>query len=202
MSLNERKQQAAREHVVDAAAPLFVRDGYRSTTTRKVAEAAGVAEGTIFNLFGSKPKLLLAALHRSVPDPPAVSTWLNEARSLTEPRSVVALFCRTGTNVANAALPLVRVFLEAAAIDDLVASAWRDQEQFRFADQQWLLDVLAEGGWLRTDRNRDDLARDVWVIAAPETHLKCLDAGMTDELVEQWQHGALCALLIEAERAS
>ncbi len=199
MSLSERKQQAARDHVLDAAAPLFIRDGYVATTTRQVARAAGVAEGTIFNLFGSKPELLLAALRRSVPDPPAVSVWKDEAGSMSDPHDIVALFCRTGSEVAEQALPLARLFIEAAAVDDAVADAWRAQENYRLADQQWLLDALAVGDWLRPDRSRADLARDVWVIAAPETYIKCLDAGMTDHDIEHWQHGALCTMLLRPD---
>jgi AcrR family transcriptional regulator len=92
MTLRERKQQAARDHVADAAAPLFVRDGYLATTTRKVAQAAGVAEGTIFNLFGSKAGLLLAALQRSVPDLDVGAGWAGQARTLSDPVAVVE-FC-------------------------------------------------------------------------------------------------------------
>lgn len=91
-TLRERKQQAAREHVADAAAPLFVDQGYVGTTTRQVARAAGVAEGTVFNLFGSKSGLLLAALHRSVPDRQTGEAWRAEARALPGPREVVEHF--------------------------------------------------------------------------------------------------------------
>ena len=196
MSLRERKLLAARTHVADAAVRLFLRDGYVATTTRKVATAAGVAEGTVFNLFGSKAGLLLAALQRRVPDGSTAEEWSDEARRLSSGREVVALFCRTGMQVASDSLPLVRVFLEAAVVDATVAEAWRDQEAFRLRGQRWVLDVLAERGWLRTDRDADDLARDLWVLGAPEIHIKCLDSGMDPTQFESWQLGALCDLLL------
>ena len=36
--------------------------------------------------------------------------------------------------------------------DGMVATAWREQENFRLDGQTWLLDVLQEKGWLRRDR--------------------------------------------------
>jgi AcrR family transcriptional regulator len=199
MTLRERKQQAARDHVADAAAPLFVRDGYLATTTRNVARAAGVAEGTIFNLFGSKAGLLLAALQRSVPDLDVGAGWAGQAGTLSDPVAVVEFFCRTGSEVADQALPLVRVFIEAANVDERVAATWRAQEEFRLGGQTWVLDVLESGGWLRTDRGRDDLVRDLWVIGAPEMHLKWRDSGMDEADFRRWRHGALCTLLIDPD---
>jgi AcrR family transcriptional regulator len=198
-SLRERKQQAARDHVADAAAPLFVEQGYRATSTRQVARAAGVAEGTVFNLFGSKAELLLAALRRSVPDLRTGEAWASRARGLSDPSEVVELFVDTGAQVAELALPLVRVFLEAAAVDAVVAAAWREQEAFRLEGQRWLIDVLAEKGWLRSDRDVDDLARDLWVLAAPEVHIKWTDAGLGGEGFDRWRAGALSVLLIDPD---
>jgi AcrR family transcriptional regulator len=48
--------------VLDAARDLFARQDYRSTTTREIAEAAGVAEHLIFRNFGSKAALFREAL--------------------------------------------------------------------------------------------------------------------------------------------
>jgi AcrR family transcriptional regulator len=196
VTLRERKRQAAREHVAEAATPLFVRDGYRATTTRKVAAAAGVAEGTVFNLFGSKAGLLLVALQRAVPDTPRVDVWADQASGMSRPEEVIDLFCRTDAEVADRALPLVRVFVEAASVDAEVAAAWRDQEEHRLESQRWLLHALAAGEWLRTDRDEDDLARDLWVVAAPETYLKCRDAGMAPADVQRWKAGLLRVLLL------
>ncbi|GLI28194.1 TetR family transcriptional regulator [Agromyces rhizosphaerae] len=197
MSLRERKQQAAREHVADAASPLFLRDGYVATTTRAVAKAAGVAEGTVFNLFGSKAELLLASLQRSVPDLVDSAVWTEQARAMPDAAAVIEHFSVTGKQVSDAALPLVRVFLEAANVDESVAEAWRRQERFRLDGQKWVLEVLAERGWLRSDRGFDELALDLWLLAAPELHLKWLDAGMGEDEFQRWRRGLLATLLLD-----
>jgi AcrR family transcriptional regulator len=53
-----------REALVEATLPLLRTHG-RAVTTRQIAEAAGVAEGTIFRVFESKEELVEAALSRA-----------------------------------------------------------------------------------------------------------------------------------------
>jgi AcrR family transcriptional regulator len=48
--------------LLDAARQLFARRDYRSTTTREIAEAAGVTEYLLFRHFGSKAGLFREAL--------------------------------------------------------------------------------------------------------------------------------------------
>jgi AcrR family transcriptional regulator len=47
--------------IVEAALPLLREHG-RETTTRQIAQAAGIAEGTIFRVFATKDDLFVAAL--------------------------------------------------------------------------------------------------------------------------------------------
>jgi outer membrane protein len=51
-----------KDHILEAAARLYGEHGFRGTTTRRIAQEAGVNEVTIFRLFGSKTALLLEAL--------------------------------------------------------------------------------------------------------------------------------------------
>ena len=52
----DRKQQ-----IIESAIALFGKDGLQGTTTKALAEAAGVSEGTIFKHFPTKKALYLAA---------------------------------------------------------------------------------------------------------------------------------------------
>jgi len=48
--------------ILEAATALFASDGFHATSTRKIAAAAGVSEGTVFHYFSTKNALLLAIL--------------------------------------------------------------------------------------------------------------------------------------------
>lgn len=97
----------SRTRLVDAARELFAERGYAATTTRAIADRAGVNEVTLFRRFGSKAALLhalvddisatVAGLTRETPAPAswtagAVRTWL---RTLVELE--IASAERTGT---------------------------------------------------------------------------------------------------------
>jgi AcrR family transcriptional regulator len=57
-----RPRGEPRRLLLDAARDLFARQDYRRTTTREIAEAAGVAEHLLFRSFGSKAALFREAL--------------------------------------------------------------------------------------------------------------------------------------------
>ena len=54
-----------RRAIIDAVVPLLLEHG-GDVSTRQIAEAAGIAEGTIFRVFPDKPALLLAAAEETM----------------------------------------------------------------------------------------------------------------------------------------
>jgi len=54
-----------REALVDTTIPLLHEHG-RAVTTKQIADAAGVAEGTIFRVFDSKEDLVTAAVEKAL----------------------------------------------------------------------------------------------------------------------------------------
>ena len=63
---------ARRAALVDVTLPLLREHG-PSVTTRQVAEAAGIAEGTVFRAFGSKDELVQACVAAVFDSAPAVA---------------------------------------------------------------------------------------------------------------------------------
>lgn len=53
---------ARRGQILEAARRVFAERGFRRATTREVARAAGISEGTIYNYFEDKDALLMALL--------------------------------------------------------------------------------------------------------------------------------------------
>lgn len=59
--------EARREMIVDAALPLILEHGER-VTTRQIADAAGIAEGTIFRAFADKDEVVAAVVAKALDD--------------------------------------------------------------------------------------------------------------------------------------
>lgn len=56
------KGERTRQHVIEAAAPLFNTRGYWGTSMSEVLEAVGLGKGGLYNHFASKDELALEAL--------------------------------------------------------------------------------------------------------------------------------------------
>jgi AcrR family transcriptional regulator len=62
MGLRERKKQQTRELIADTARRLFTERGFESVTVAQIAQAADVAEATVFNYFPTKEDLFYERL--------------------------------------------------------------------------------------------------------------------------------------------
>lgn len=58
-----------RAAIIDAVLPLLVEQGV-AVTTRQLATAAGVSEGTLFNVFADKDELISAAIEAAIDQAP------------------------------------------------------------------------------------------------------------------------------------
>ncbi|CAO3434957.1 TetR/AcrR family transcriptional regulator [Azospirillum doebereinerae] len=76
---------ARRKAILDATLPLFARKGFAATTTKEIAQAAGVSEGLIFKHFPSKASLYEAIILTCIDEDP------DYARLLTLPPSTATL---------------------------------------------------------------------------------------------------------------
>ena len=59
----QKRSELTREKIIQAGIKLFSRDGYYSTSSKKIANAAGIAIGSFYNYFEDK-KQLLFEIHR------------------------------------------------------------------------------------------------------------------------------------------
>lgn len=60
--IREAVAEARRTQILEAAVQVFAEKGFHRATVRDVAQAAGVADGTIYNYFKNKKALLLAMI--------------------------------------------------------------------------------------------------------------------------------------------
>ena len=58
MRVTAETKAATRQRILEAAGQLFAARGFEASTTRDIADAAGIASGTLFNYFATKETIL------------------------------------------------------------------------------------------------------------------------------------------------
>jgi AcrR family transcriptional regulator len=69
LELSRRPGKTARDEILDAAAELFTRLGYAGTSTRRIADAVGMRQASLYHHFATKDDILDALLAGTVDDP-------------------------------------------------------------------------------------------------------------------------------------
>ena len=62
--IREQLVEARRNQILDAAARIFAEKGFHRATTKEIAQAAGISEGTIYNYFANKGDLVIGIITR------------------------------------------------------------------------------------------------------------------------------------------
>jgi AcrR family transcriptional regulator len=204
MSLKEVRRKAAQRLVIDAAIELMVERGYNATTMTAIAEHAGVAERTLYNLFGSKSGMMLATLRDRTTGGEIDQLGMDHEhmRSLEDPAGIIEFAVETNHRVASRAIALFQVAYQAAAVDKEVAAALEQLEEQRFHHQGEVIDMLQQQGHLRTDIPYDLIKRGFWLMAGPETVIKAMKAGWSLDTYTSWLRASLPSLLLASEHTS
>lgn len=173
-----RVQQAAERRLAIAAAAhdLFVEGGYPATTMDIVAERARVSLKTVYNAYGTKSALLKAvwnlALKGDLDEAPVASrSGFTAVLAEPDPQQQLAMAAE-GSRIAKTRIgPMLEVMRDAAASDEELRALWDlIQTEFR-ANQQLIVESLAEKGALRAGldiRRATDL---LWTLNHPDLWL-------------------------------
>jgi AcrR family transcriptional regulator len=204
-ALRAQQARATRRAIVDAAARLFVEDGYGATTVDAIAEAAGVSRKTVFTSVGGKVEALKLAVDWAFvgddePVPMLERPEVVRQQRETDPRKMLRAYAALQRGVAARAAPFVKV-AEAAAGTDPALRQLVDQlaAQRRFG-MRVLAGQLAEQGTLPDQLTVDEAADTLWLFNDPLTyHRLVLERGWTPQRYEQWIGDTLIALLVRPD---
>ena len=151
---------AKRDRLIDTAIELFNRDGYRATGIDKILAESGVAKMTLYNHFGSKDELILAALKRR---DARWRAWFGHAlaRRAESPRGrLLAVFDALEEWFAQADFQgcmFMRAASEFCACDDPIHAASAEHQRLFLAE---LRDLAAAAGAQRPAK----LAREILLL--------------------------------------
>ena len=83
---SRRPGKTAREEILDASAELFTNNGYASTSTRRIADAVGVRQASLYHHFATKDDILDALLAGTVDEPLELAVRLLSEQGPAAPR--------------------------------------------------------------------------------------------------------------------
>lgn len=199
-----RAEQAAatRSRIVEVAAELFLSRGYGRTSMREIAEAAGVAPDTVYAVFGSKIRVLTAAIDARLA--PAGEPNLMQrpevaaVRDERDQRRQLELFARDMNVVLGRVGPVYEILRTAAAVDPDAAAVYEEMNGYRLANLSNLVTWLEANGPLRVDAER--AAEIVWTLASPDVaRLLRQGRGWDEEEYARWLADTLARVLIPDE---
>jgi AcrR family transcriptional regulator len=115
-SRRQRRIERRQQEILDAAARIFAAKGYRETTTKEIAEAVDLAEGTLYHYYGGKSEILVAILKEIEKD---VQQILQQVDHLENRQDIVDL-AAYAYRVLTSRLPFSRTLFIEAWMDDAV----------------------------------------------------------------------------------
>jgi AcrR family transcriptional regulator len=147
--LKDVVREKAKQHIIEKAADRFEIDGYRATSVRSIAKAAGTTHTTFYKFFDSKFDLILEAGRQTIPDleelfrelaevdlskPNDIGRWVNRHLAVWKKRrSVFEAFCEASYGDAGVSAELYRHVWHLAAVYLNKGEDSRDVGQLREA---------------------------------------------------------------------
>ncbi len=127
----QRRIMRRKKEILAAAARIFAEKGYANATTREIAEAADLAEGTLYNYYGGKREILLAILDETL----AVVDAMFERAGPLETRQDAVALVEQGYALLLDALPFVRTLVTVGWLDDVVLQRFLKDGLNRLSDR-------------------------------------------------------------------
>jgi len=201
---SRRKAQArqTRLQIVEAARRLFVEKGYAGATIEAIAQESGVAQETVYAIFGSKRKILSFLLDISVggddqpvrildrPNPQAILRDTDQHRQLE-------LFSQNISEILARAAPVFEIMRSAAKLEPEIAELVQNMLAERLQNMTRFAQGVAANGPLREGLDDTQAGEIVWAITSPELYqLLTVDRGWSKEKYAQWLAGTLTRLLL------
>lgn len=173
-----RRAEAAaqtRRRIRDAAAELFVADGYTATSLRAVAERADVGQRTVYDVFGAKAALFAETLGVAIvgdeePVPVMERPEVVAARQAVDPMEALTATVDHAVALLERAGDLIMVSVEAAGSDPDMRRLAEEGEAATHAVHLALTTALHARGALRDGLTPQVAADVLFALLSPHLH--------------------------------
>jgi TetR/AcrR family transcriptional regulator of autoinduction and epiphytic fitness len=197
-----RQARETRRRIVQAAARLFVRDGYAATSIAAIADEAGVAVPTVYAGLRSKAGVLRGVVDLTVrgDDEEAPLSSRAEWRAMEaqeDPREQLPLFARLHREICDREAAVFAQLEAAAGGDPEATQLLAEHDDRRYQTQTRLARNLHRKKALRPGLNTREAADMIWTIASERTYLALVrDRGWRPEKYDSWVAEQLEAALL------
>ena len=196
---NRQKQALARrEQILDVALRLFAKQGFAATTTKQIAQTAGIAEGLIFRYFPTKISLLEALGDR----PNTVSQTLEDIFEQSEDlrtHEVLTQIAMLWMNLTTQDQDVISMFISEGQTNPDVSRTLREIVDKAVTQLATYLTLRVKTGELRSDLSCYTTAQMFFSTLilffinhrhSDEETTKAHAATFIPELVDGWLRGA------------
>jgi AcrR family transcriptional regulator/catechol 2,3-dioxygenase-like lactoylglutathione lyase family enzyme len=157
---------------VAAATTVFLDRGYGGATVRAIATAADVSVPTVEALFGTKARILKAAIDVAIsgddePVPVLGRGWTEAASAAQTPEAFLAVAAGVVGPVQTRSAGLVLAAFEGASTHSELAELSDRLVAQRAETAGWLVDGLTRTAALRPGCSREEAVDTLWVLMDP-----------------------------------
>jgi AcrR family transcriptional regulator len=171
-SRREAGARRTRRRILEAAGSAFGVGGYAGATIRAIAAEAGVSVPTVELLFGTKTRLLKAAIDVAIAgDDEAVPvldrSWTSAAIAATSADEFLSVVARVIGGAQARSAGLVLAAFEGSPKDPELAELTEQMILQRAITAGWIVDGLASKADLRDELTRQDAVDTMWLLMEP-----------------------------------
>ena len=191
-SLRAAQAKATRHSILEAAARLFVENGYVATSMDAIAETAGVSRATVFASLGGKKALLkhaydVALVGDDDPIPFPERPRSQAVRREPDPWRLLAMYAGLVSEMYGRLAPIYEAVRGAASADPEVREVWETIGEERRIGADNLMSLLLSRGPLRAGLDAKIGADLMWVLNDPGLyHLLVNRRGWSPARFEEW----------------
>jgi AcrR family transcriptional regulator len=193
-----REQQAlhTRSVIAREARARFLTGGWAGTTVRSVAQAAGVSEATVYNVYGSKAGLAVSLIDAAEEAADVQRAVVEIAVAAENPAAQLGAFVRFDRRLFENGGDVLRVLAEGRRQHAELADAYDEGRRRGDAERRRAMETWPTSLW-RVDMDLPRaLAVYAMVVSLESYDVAVRERGWSPEDVEVWWHQALVELLL------
>lgn len=200
--LRAAQQAATRRQVIDAAAELFVRDGYAGTSIDAIAQKARVGRATVFSAVGGKPALLKAAYDVAVggDDEPITlpeRPWAKRVSDEPDAARMLTLYAGMVTQIDSRVAGISEAIRGAGGADADARELSRDVQRQRRLGAANVVAMLVARNGLRPSLDHADAAAIIALFIDPGLYFRLVtQEGWPEWRFETWLSETLHSQLL------